>query len=564
MQNADGKWEWRLRVLECTARTADVWHVLCGECDGIPEAARGDGRNAIRTSLQKGLKAVMREKKRKGGPRVYGLEQVAEAITHAQRALAKKSAAPQYEREALRKWLAGDLPPVRGEERCGQTLGKHVGAHVKAAQAGASAMQQAWTEAGKEERGRRAEREGGREGRNWKGVGLSAWRQTMNAVSASEEEVTWEQRGGWTMAAALIWYQRRKGEQRREREEKENDVHSGRGEHTEDAEGEGVVVFDVETTELIDDGVAIEDMEASVACAMWLPAARDASEARAGNEEITCWHERVTRTPGGNAPTHMRELLRWFDRAREIVAYNGRRFDMEVMRREYGGDMDRWRRHVAKLRDPMEAVQREHGRRLRLSTLLRMNVKQSKQGAGGDAPRMWREGKWRGLEVYCRQDVRVLAALVLQATVRLPGRGSTAGMSVLGGIQREWSVQQQREEERNEKNEHDKRTRARIECTEEAEDTERERAETEKEAEGRPKRTRHEPVRGYDEVRRRQQRRRPEAVPYVERAAVGYTHAGSKRKAIVMSPVTLTRTVDDRYEWRDAALRKRLTYGNGE
>ena len=137
-------------------------------------------------------------------------------------------------------------------------------------------------------------------------------------------------------------------------------------------------------------------------------------------------------------------------------------------------------------------------------------------------------------------------------------------MSVLGGIQREWRAQQQREEERSERNEHDKRTRARIESTEEAEDTERERTETEKEAEGRPKRTRQEPVRGYDEVRRRQQRRRPEEVPYVERAAVGYTQAGSKRKAIVMSPVTLTRTVNDRYEWRDAALRKRLTYGDGE
>ena len=124
-------------------------------------------------------------------------------------------------------------------------------------------------------------------------------------------------------------------------------------------------------------------------------------------------------------------------------------------------------------------------------------------------------------------------------------------------MQREWREQQQREEEESGRNEHDKRTHARVEGTDGAqEETAHKRV-----ASDRPIRVRQEPMRGYDEVKRRQKRRRPEEVPYVERAAVGYTKVGSKRKAIVMSPVTLTRTVNGRYEWRDAALRKRLKYG---
>ena len=66
----------------------------------------------------------------------------------------------------------------------------------------------------------------------------------------------------------------------------------------------------------------------------------------------------------------MARMLDWFDTARVIVAYNGRGFDMEVLRRYYAGDEERWRAHARKLRDPMEAAQSVIGRRMRLSTLL--------------------------------------------------------------------------------------------------------------------------------------------------------------------------------------------------
>ena len=76
-----------------------------------------------------------------------------------------------------------------------------------------------------------------------------------------------------------------------------------------------------------------------------------------------------------------------FDGARMIVAYNGREFDMRVLRRAYGGDDARWQAHMAKLVDPIEAVRRATGRRAKLSTLLALNTRSAKAGTGCDAPR---------------------------------------------------------------------------------------------------------------------------------------------------------------------------------
>ena len=105
-----------------------------------------------------------------------------------------------------------------------------------------------------------------------------------------------------------------------------------------DARGSGVVIFDLETTELIEEDVAIEDMTASVACAMWLPAASTVDASIAGADTRTFWHESVTRAPNGEAAVGMRGLLEWFDGAAMIVAYNGREFDMRVLKGCYRAD----------------------------------------------------------------------------------------------------------------------------------------------------------------------------------------------------------------------------------
>ena len=73
--------------------------------------------------------------------------------------------------------------------------------------------------------------------------------------------------GGWTMASALILYKTREAAKRKERERKE----AVRGTVHADPQGSGVVVFDVETTELVDEATPIRDMHVSVACAVHVP-----------------------------------------------------------------------------------------------------------------------------------------------------------------------------------------------------------------------------------------------------------------------------------------------------
>ena len=68
--------------------------------------------------------------------------------------------------------------------------------------------------------------------------------------------------------------------------------------------------------------------------------ARSAAEAREEATTQPFWHDSVRRAPDGRAAQHVHDLLEWFDGASVIVAYNGRTFDMQVLRRAYGGDDD--------------------------------------------------------------------------------------------------------------------------------------------------------------------------------------------------------------------------------
>ena len=137
------------------------------------------------------------------------------------------------------------------------------------------------------------------------------------------------------------------------------------------------------------------------------------------------------REPSGGEAAGIRALLNWFDDARLIVAYNGRDFDMRVLHGMYDAEEGTRRQaHLAKLVDPAEIVRRATGRRAKLSTLLRLNTRGTKEGSGCDAPRWWQEGRLAQLQRYCAQDVRVLADLVVRAEVRLPGGGTTRDASV--------------------------------------------------------------------------------------------------------------------------------------
>ena len=290
------------------------------------------------------------------------------------------------------------------------------------------------------------------------------------------------------------------------------------------------MVFDVETTQLIEEDTAPEDMEVAVACAMRLP--HDATAARAKAEAVTrtFWHETVRRAPRGGEAESVETLLEWMDDARIVVAYNGRAFDMRVMERWYKGDEERRRAHLAKLHDPMIEAQRVIGRRVKLSTLLSLNGLGGKTGVGCDAPRWWQEGRHAQLERYCERDVEALAELVLRDRVRVDRHTFTERLAlatVTGALAAE--------EEGG-----GRRKRTDGGATEGAPSATRQRREGEGRAQKRPA--------TYDETARRT--RRAAGGAYMEKGH----RRGAKRHAIEMGAAAIERVVRGAYEWRDSAF----------
>ena len=226
--------EWVGRDGRGGACRASAWHVLCGMCDGVDEGVRVEERGA----LQRGASAVLRaltQQGRGGHAKLgEGRHDAVQCVAAAQRALAKGERASARERDGLRRLLAGALPDV-GEGAYADRVARRVVREVLEMQRAAARLRAAWRRAASEELARRAEREGGAEGRRWRGIGMERWRQAMHALAATkghqEEHGTGADgaaaatasaresaRGGWTMAAALIAYKTREAAARRRRE----------------------------------------------------------------------------------------------------------------------------------------------------------------------------------------------------------------------------------------------------------------------------------------------------------------------------------------------------------
>jgi uncharacterized protein YprB with RNaseH-like and TPR domain len=519
-----------------------MFHVLCGECAGTDVKRRAEGREAIKKGLQRARGVLTR--KGRGGAHAMTTrrQQTIGVIAAAQRALAKGTRATAEERAAMTQWMAGCLPPATGENAAGvKHVTRQVAEAVRQSQRGAAALRALWTEDGRAERNRRATREGGREGGLWKGVGWEVWKCGARGLRLAEDEAETDanRRNGWTMAAALIVYRRRQLEKAEARRTAQRDTQEVRV----DREGNGVLSFDLETTTLIEDDIPVRAMKVSVACAAWAAIRADGTVHAEHAQTLTCWHAEVTRAPGGGEVHRVETLLQWMDTAKVIVAYNGRAFDMEVLKQHYGGDEERWRRHMAKLHDPMEEVRRVAGRRVRLSTVLALNKMGGKGGTGCDAPRWWQEGRWEQLERYCARDVQAVLELVVRDKVKVASHTIADEVSVITKLRKDSA--------RAAAADGTATGGTAVGCDEE---------ETESPGAG-DKRARTVTGGGYDETARRQRQRTPRggtAVQYVEKR----TYTGAKRTAIVMGAAAMERVVRGRYEWRDAREQPVATVGS--
>tara|TARA_X000001036_G_C20651948_1_gene795404 strand:- start:1050 stop:1760 length:711 start_codon:yes stop_codon:yes gene_type:complete len=191
-----------------------------------------------------------------------------------------------------------------------------------------------------------------------------------------------------------------------------------------------VVVFDVETDSTFATcGAAPGDREhqfqclqITIACSLELDAAACASAApdeALARARARHWWRDVAR-PGEDP---FEDLLRSFDSALVIVAFNGLDFDFGVLKKHYHGDSARYLRHRCKCLDSFATIRACTGIWAKLDTLLKANKLITKSGDGLEAIVMWNAGRRDALRSYCAQDVTCLASLVLLEEIVVPGAG---------------------------------------------------------------------------------------------------------------------------------------------
>lgn len=199
-----------------------------------------------------------------------------------------------------------------------------------------------------------------------------------------------------------------------------------------------IVVWDLETTEIIDrNRVAIADMQVSVGCALIMDfelALSSPEHAFDKAERRSYWHaDAIATNPSWRPLSELAELLA---SARLNVAFNGKGFDMLVMKKYFGNNMTAFATAARKLYDPLEHIESQFGR-FTLATLLTCNDITGKSGKGADAPVLWHEGKWDKLEEYCAVDVDRLSQLILKQTLKLPLMAARVPLGTLYGLAEE-------------------------------------------------------------------------------------------------------------------------------
>ena len=171
-------------------------------------------------------------------------------------------------------------------------------------------------------------------------------------------------------------------------------------------------------------------MQATLACALVLDATLclDPDTRKKAIEEsvpLHWWRD----GPVGDDKNPFAQLLRLFDHASCIVAYNGLDFDFPLLLKHYAPSREGQRRYMShrlKCLDPLVSLRAVTDLRsgLKLDTLLHANGLAGKTGNGVDAIAMWNDDRRDELLSYCHQDTLQLAKLVLLPSLRVPRIGT--------------------------------------------------------------------------------------------------------------------------------------------
>lgn len=115
------------------------------------------------------------------------------------------------------------------------------------------------------------------------------------------------------------------------------------------------------------------------------------------------------------------EVLEAFDKAQLIVGYNCISFDFKVLRKHYPpGSQLRYLEHLGKTHDIFDRVRKATGLWPKLDVLLGLNGLEQKSGDGLQAIKLFEDGKYKCLQNYCEDDVRLTAKLGLLRELCLP------------------------------------------------------------------------------------------------------------------------------------------------
>ena len=120
-------------------------------------------------------------------------------------------------------------------------------------------------------------------------------------------------------------------------------------------------------------------------------------------------------------------LLRQFDAADAIVAFNGLDFDFPLLRKYYGtkkGADRRYMEHRLKCLDSFAKIRSHTGHWIKLDALLILNNIECKLADGMQAIEWWAAQERDKLQEYCMKDVEVMAKLLLRPAITMGNIGT--------------------------------------------------------------------------------------------------------------------------------------------
>ena len=139
------------------------------------------------------------------------------------------------------------------------------------------------------------------------------------------------------------------------------------------------------------------------------------------SNRLVCWRD--VAMPGQDP---YEPLLRIFDRADVIVAYNGLDFDFPLLRKHYGNHataQERYLSHRLKCLDSFAQIRSHTATWPKLDALLKHNHVDCKLADGMQAIQWWADQQRDKLREYCMKDVELMAKLLLLKTIHAPDVG---------------------------------------------------------------------------------------------------------------------------------------------